>query len=119
VLAVCSSVITVVFQSRGGAVSSIDTLPAGIRVANALTSCVAYLEKTVWPAGLAVFYPDSRSTPVWQWLGALAILAGITWLAVRAGWRRPYLPVGWFWYRGTLVPVIGLIQVGRQSMADR
>jgi tetratricopeptide (TPR) repeat protein len=119
VLAVCSSVVTVVFQSRGGAVSSIDTLPMGVRLTNALTSYVAYLEKTVWPAGLAVFYPYSRSIPLWQWLGSLAILAGITWLVVRAGRRRPYLPVGWFWYLGTLVPVIGLIQVGRQSMADR
>ena len=109
--------ITVLAQSRGAA--SIDSLSIGLRVANALTSYASYLVKAVWPVRLAVFYPYSKSIPVWQWSGALVMLATATWLVVRAGRRRPYLPVGWLWYLGTLVPVIGLVQVGSQSMADR
>ena len=119
VLAACSSVITVLVQARGGAVGSVDLLPIGLRVANALKSYVMYLVKAVWPTGLAVFYPYDRSIPLWQSCGALAILAAITWLVIRARQRRPYLLVGWLWYLGTLVPVIGLVQVGTQSMADR
>jgi protein O-mannosyl-transferase len=119
VLAAGSSAITLVVQSRGGAVRSIDTVPLALRLANALTSYVWYLVDTLWPARLAVFYPYVRPIPAWQSCGALAVLAAITWLAVRACRRRPYLLVGWLWYLGTLVPVIGLVQVGTQSMADR
>jgi Flp pilus assembly protein TadD len=118
-LAACSSVITLYVQARGGAVRSIDILPIGDRVATALTSYMLYLAKTVWPSRLAVFYPYDRSLHVWQLCGAVAILAAITWLVVRERRQRPYLLVGWFWYLGTLVPVIGLVQVGTQSMADR
>jgi protein O-mannosyl-transferase len=119
VLAACSSVITLIAQSRGGAMRSIDILPIGLRVATALTSYVLYLAKAVWPSRLAVFYPYERSIHLWQWCGALAMLAAITWLVIRARRRQPYLLVGWLWYLGTLVPVIGLVQVGSQSMADR
>jgi Flp pilus assembly protein TadD len=119
VLAACSSVITLLVQSRGGAVRPIDILPIGVRVANALTSYVLYLVKAVWPSRLAVFYPYDKSIHLWQWCGALAVLAAITWLVIRARRRQPYLLVGWLWYLGTLVPVIGLVQVGSQSMADR
>jgi tetratricopeptide (TPR) repeat protein len=118
-LAACSSVITLLVQSRGGAVKSMEILPLGVRVANALTSYVTYLAKAAWPFELAVFYPYETTIQVWQWFGALAILTGVTWLVIRVRRRLPYLPVGWFWYLGTLVPVIGLIQVGTQSMADR
>jgi protein O-mannosyl-transferase len=117
-LAGCSSAITLLVQSRGGAVKSMETLTLDVRTANALTSYVMYLVKAVWPSGLAVFYPYKTSIPLWQWCGALAILAAVTWLVIRAR-RRPYLLVGWLWYLGTLVPVIGLVQVGTQSMADR
>jgi protein O-mannosyl-transferase len=118
-LAACSSVITLLVQSHGGAVKSTQILALDVRVANALISYVMYLAKAVWPSGLAVFYPYEMSIHVWQWCGALAMLAAITWLVIRARRPFPYLPVGWFWYLGTLVPVIGLIQVGTQSMADR
>jgi hypothetical protein len=119
ILAACSIVITLLVQARGGAVRSIEILPIGVRVDNALTSYVMYLAKAVWPSGLAVFYPYNTSIHFGQWCGALAILAAITWLVIRARRSRPYLLVGWLWYLGTLVPVIGLVQVGTQSMADR
>jgi protein O-mannosyl-transferase len=118
-LAAASGVVTLLVQSRGGAVGPLDVLPLGVRVANALTSYVHYMLKTIWPVGLAVFYPHAQSVPLWQSVGALAVLAAITWLAARAARRQPALLVGWCWYLVTLVPVIGLIQVGTQSMADR
>jgi protein O-mannosyl-transferase len=117
--AAAAGVVTVLVQARGGAVGSLDVLPFGVRVANALTSYVQYLLKAIWPARLAAFYPHARSIPLWQSVGALAILAAITWMAFRAARRRPALFVGWCWYLVTLAPVIGLIQVGTQSMADR
>jgi Flp pilus assembly protein TadD len=119
VLAACSSVVTVLAQSRGGAVRPLELLPIGVRVATALTSYVMYLVKAVWPSRLAVFYPLDRSIHFWQVGGALAVLVAITWLAIGARRRQPYLLVGWLWYLGTLVPVIGFVQVGMQSMADR
>jgi tetratricopeptide (TPR) repeat protein len=94
--------------------------PLHVRVGNALTSYGLYIVKTIWPVNLAAFYPHPRGgLPTWQ-IATAALALGVTTLVVL--WmvrRRPYLAVGWFWYLGTLVPVIGLIQVGRQGMADR
>jgi tetratricopeptide (TPR) repeat protein len=91
-----------------------------LRVANALVSYATYLRQTLWPADLAFFYPHpGESLPAWQVAGAAALLGGITALAVWQARRRPYLVVGWLWYLGTLVPVIGLVQVGLQGHADR
>ena len=118
-LAAVSGVVTILVQARGGAVGSLDVLPIGVRIANALTSYVRYLLKTIWPVGLAAFYPHARSVPLWQSVGALAILVAITWLVIRAARRQPALLVGWWWYLVALAPVIGVIQVGTQSMADR
>ncbi len=107
-------------QRAGGALAPIEELPLGARVANALVSYVAYLGKTFWPTGLAVFYPHrGEALPVWQVAGAALVLAAITALALAAARRRPYLTVGWLWYGVTLLPAIGLIQVGSQAMADR
>jgi tetratricopeptide (TPR) repeat protein len=79
-----------------------------------------YLGKAFWPSGLAVFYPHAaQSLPGWKIAAALALLVLISGLALRAARRHPPLFVGWFWFLGTLVPVIGLVQVGSQSMADR
>ena len=104
-------------QRRGGAVSSLQQTPLIGRMENALVSYVAYLIQFLWPANLAVFYPYATySAPLVAVAGA--ILALITLLAVRAR-RHPYLAIGWFWYLGTLVPVIGLIQIGAQARADR
>ncbi len=119
VLAACSSVITLFVQARGGAVRSMDFLPVGARVAHALTAYTSYLVKAVWPSSLAVFYPLDRSLPLWQPLAAFGLLAVTTWWVLHVRRQRPYLMVGWLWYLGTLVPVIGLVQVGTQSMADR
>ncbi len=118
-LAAFSCIITFIAQQRGGATASTHVVPLGVRTANALVSYAAYAGKMLWPRGLAVFYPYRASVSTAEWAGAALLLAGVTWLVIRAGRRRGYLAVGWFWYLGMLVPVIGLVQVGRQSMADR
>jgi Flp pilus assembly protein TadD len=118
-LAAISSVVTLLAQRHEGAIFGLEGLPLGLRLANALASYLAYIGKMLWPVRLAAFYPIPTSTPIWQAsLGAL-VLIGVTVLAIRAGRRRAYFLVGWLWYVGTLIPVIGLVQVGNQSMADR
>jgi Flp pilus assembly protein TadD len=96
-----------------------EGLTLAFRGANALVSYVGYLGKMIWPAGLAVIYPYPRGYAGWVIAGAALVLGGISGLVWWAGRRRPYLWVGWLWYVGTLVPVIGLVQVGSQAMADR
>jgi tetratricopeptide (TPR) repeat protein len=118
ILVAASSLITVYAQQRGGAVGSLEVYPLEARVVNAMTSYVRYIGKMVWPQNLAVLYPYPEISPVWG-LGAGLCLVGISILVIRVARRHPYLLVGWFWYLGTLVPVIGLVQVGLQSMADR
>jgi len=116
-LAAASCVITYLAQ-RPQAVAALDLFPIGIRVENALVAYVSYIGKMVWPARLAIFYPHPESAlPAWQVAAAALGLVGITAAVLRL--RRPYLVVGWLWYLTTLLPVIGLIQVGMQSMADR
>ena len=116
---VASSVVTFLVQKKGGAVSTLVGLPVGARAANALVSYLRYVGKTVWPDDLAVLYPHPGHWP-WGWVVAATVfLLGITALAVWSRERVPALLVGWFWFVGTLVPVIGLVQVGIQSMADR
>ena len=118
-LAGVSSVVTFVVQRREGAVVELEAIPWGLRVANSAVSYVAYLSKMVWPAHLAAYYPYPKSLPPWQVLGAVVLLTGVTLVVTRQARRRPYLLVGWLWFLVTLVPVIGLVQVGLQSMADR
>lgn len=117
-LSTAACVATYSVQGAGGAFGTrsfaIDT-----RLANALVAYVRYLGKLVWPTNLAVFYPYPESWAVWQVLGSLLILIGITWYCLRAIRPSPGLLVGWLWFLGTLVPAIGLVQVGSQSMADR
>jgi tetratricopeptide (TPR) repeat protein len=118
-LSAVSSVVTFAAQRAGGSVASMDVIPLGHRVANALASYAAYLKKTVWPADLAAFYPRPER-PDWpSAFASLLLVAGFTFLALRMRRSRPYLTTGWFWFLGTLVPVIGLVQVGDQAMADR
>jgi tetratricopeptide (TPR) repeat protein len=106
-VAAVSSVVTYLVQQSGGAFHFGRGLPLKIRIANGLVSYVHYIGKTFWPGNLGVFYPHPGSgLPMWQ----------ATILAVR---RYPYLIVGWLWYLGSLVPVIGLVQVGEQALADR
>ncbi len=119
VLAAISSVVTVLVQQHGGAVAGLERVPLSLRLTNATASYLAYIGKMLWPVRLAAFYPLEPSTQVWQAsLGAL-LLIGVTIFAIRAGLRHGYFLVGWLWYVGTLIPVIGLVQVGNQSMADR
>ena len=120
VLAAVSSVVTFIVQKSGGAVAALAVYPIKIRVANALVSYVSYMIKMIWPQNLAIFYPHpGHSLPMWQAVAAGLLLLLISIAVIRAGRRQPYLAVGWFWYLGTLVPVIGLVQVGAQAMADR
>ena len=118
-LAAGASLVTFIAQQQGHAVQSLRVLPAGLRVSNSLVTYVTYIVRMFWPAKLAVFYPYSHQLPVWRAVAAGVVLAGITVLALRRLHSSPYLAVGWFWYIGTLVPVIGLVQVGGQSSADR
>ena len=118
-LAIVSSVITFWAQKKGGAVGSMELYPLTSRVANALVSYVKYIGKTIWPVDLAAFYPHPGSLPAWQVVGAGVLLVLITVAALRSLRQRPWFVVGWLWFVGTLVPVIGLVQIGLQAMADR
>lgn len=123
-LAMASCVATYMAEGKGHAVSM--GLPLGPRIANVIASYVKYLGKTLWPANLSVFYPHpdlryplSTQWPDWQILvGALLVVAVCAFALLRHK-RQPWFVTGWFWYLGTLVPVIGIIQVGKQGMADR
>jgi tetratricopeptide (TPR) repeat protein len=115
-LTVVFSIVTFFTQQKGGAIAP---FPIVLRVANALVSYVSYMGKMIWPAGLTVFYPHPGMQPMWQVAGACLLLVCISFLAIRAVRSRPYFAVGWLWYVGTLVPVIGLVQVGSFAMADR
>jgi tetratricopeptide (TPR) repeat protein len=117
-LSAASAVVTYLAQAGSGAVDALP-IPFAMRVENALVSCVVYIVKMFWPAGLAVFYPYPQEIPAWEAACAAIAIIGISALTLREFRTRPYLAVGWFWYLGTLVPVIGLIQVGAQARADR
>ena len=120
VLAAASSVVTFLAQQKGGSMGTIETYSVGVRAANALAAYVTYLVKTFWPADLAIFYlHPGRTLPVWQVIGSGAALLGLVAMALRLREKRPYLAMGAFWYLITLIPVIGLVQVGSQAMADR
>lgn len=120
VLVIISVVLTLVFQRIGGAITSTEALPMNLRFGNAAVSYIRYIGKMAWPTHLAVFYPHPRvDLPPWQPILAFMILAGISAVIIHIGRHKRYLTVGWLWYLGTLVPVIGLIQVGSQAMADR
>jgi protein O-mannosyl-transferase len=116
-LSAASSLITLRYQQAS--LAPLDVAPWSLRAANALVAYAAYLGKLFLPRHLAVFYPIPLSIPAWQAAGAALLLIAITALAVRRARREPWLLTGWLWFLGTLVPVIGLVQVGRQAMADR
>ena len=120
VLAALFSIVAFITQKEVRAVMSLKAFPLTSRFANAMVAYVSYLGQMFWPARLALLYPlPNHNLPIWQALAAGLALAVLTLLALRQKWRHPYLPVGWLWYLGTLVPVIGLVQVGGQAMADR
>jgi len=119
-LSVISSVITFLAQQSDRAMAGADTLALRIRFANAVVSYLRYIGKMVWPSKLAVLYPYHIDRLLFlKAAAAVLVLLGVSILAIRLASRHRYLPVGWFWYLGTLVPVIGFIQVGSQTFADR
>ena len=118
-LSVAVSVLTFVVQKRGGAVAVGENLPLGARSGNALISYCRYLGKLFWPTNLAVFYPRPEHWPMVKVLFAGGLLLGVSGLLLVPRRRFPFLLMGWLWFLGTLVPVIGLVQSGDQAMADR
>ncbi|MEJ2092422.1 MAG: tetratricopeptide repeat protein [Syntrophobacterales bacterium] len=117
-LSAVSCLITLSAQSHSGSVMPLYIRPLGPRIANALVAYVKYVVKMFWPPPMAMFYP-LNPVPWWQALAAALVLLTVTALMLSRAQRSPYLAVGWLWYLGTMVPVIGLVQVGGQAMADR
>ncbi len=119
-LTIGSSILTFFAQKYGGAMTTPDEFPLRVRLANALVTYCVYIGKMIWPTKLAVLYPHpGTSLPIWAAPGAALLLLAVTTLVLIFRKSRPYLTVGWLWYVITLVPVIGLIQVGKQAMANR
>jgi tetratricopeptide (TPR) repeat protein len=116
-LSAIASVIAYRIQSSTGAVT--ESIPWQVRIAKALVSYLTYLRQTLWPADLAVFYPYPKTIQASHAALALALILVVALVALRFWRSRPYLAVGWFWYLGTLIPVIGLVKIGEQSHADR
>lgn len=119
VLTIVSSMITFWAQHKGNSIIPIERLNFSERLGNAIVSYVNYLGKIFWPADLAIFYPYAISLTTWEIFISAIILIVITIVSLYHIKKLPFLFVGWFWYLGTLVPVIGLVQVGKQAMADR
>ena len=118
-LSLASCAVTVWAQHQGGALATIEKVPLSCRLANAVSSYIGYLTNAVWPVRLAVFYPFPPNLTLSGQMLGLGFLVAATVLAIALARRAPYLLTGWLWFIGTLVPVIGLVQVGSQAMADR
>jgi Tfp pilus assembly protein PilF len=118
-LSVLSAAVTVYAQTSGGAVKDLDIFPPAVRAANAVVAYASYIIKMIWPVDLAFLYPHPGMPPGWQVAGAFLMLVVITVFALVRAEKKPYVIFGWLWFTGTLVPVIGLVQVGMQAMADR
>src|SRR5262249_23673640 len=117
-MSAASSALTFLAQRSYGSVITMERLPLSMRLGNAAISYISYLAKFFWPAKLGVFYPYSPPQAA-AVFGALLALIALTAACLLTIGRRPYLAVGWLWYLGALVPVIGVVQVGVQSRADR
>jgi Tfp pilus assembly protein PilF len=118
-IVVASSIGAVLAQRSVGAVGSLDVYPLTVRLGNAAIAYATYLWMTVWPFDLAIFYPHPKTVSGWRLAASLVVLAVLTALALRERSRRPWILVGWLWYLGTLVPLIGLVQLGDIALADR
>ena len=119
ILVAASCIVTVYAQRSADSIASLGHNPVEVRLANALVSYAEYIQKMLWPVDLAVMYPHAGMPASWMIATALLLLGSISYVAFRKAREMPFLLVGWLWYLGTLVPVIGLVQVGSQSMADR
>ncbi len=113
------SVVAIFTQNKEGALAPLDVYSLKVRIANALVSYINYIGKMLWPSKLAILYPHQVNLPWWKVTVASLLLALISFLVIIAIRKKPYIIVGWLWYIGTLIPVIGLVQIGGQSMADR
>ena len=114
------SIVTFSVQLKIGLMKSFIHYPSLWRIENALVSYIIYIEKMFWPVNLAIFYPYPRGNiPLWQIIGAVLVLVFITSIAFWKLRQHPYIAVGWLWFLGTLIPVIGIFQVGLQARADR
>ena len=123
-LSLAASVVTYVVQQGAGAMTTAGAVPLGLRLVNGVVSYVRYVGKLIWPVDLAVLYPHPNlpgGTPwaAWEVIAAATVLLGVTVGCLLMARRRGYLIVGWLWFLGTLVPVVGVVQVGAQAMADR
>jgi len=119
VMASGSIALTILAARTGGALTTFARFPLSVRLANSLHAYAAYIGKLFWPQDLAVFYPHPGNLALWQTILSGLLITSVTVLVLKQRRLRPYLLVGWFWFLGTLVPVIGLVQVGLQAMADR
>jgi Tfp pilus assembly protein PilF len=120
-LVVASSIITFIVQRQGGSMRwSEETLPFFTRIVNAVAAYGYYVVKSIWPDDIVIFYPHPGTMmPVWQIAGSAILIVGISFVVIRAWEAKPYLFVGWFWFLGTLLPVIGIVQVGWHFIAYR
>jgi len=120
ILSITSILVSSLSSKNIGMLVSTETVPIWLRVKNGLVSYIIYIQKMIWPVDLAVFYPYPKYIPFWQLTVACLVLATITGAVLRTRKQGPYLSVGWLWYLGTLIPVIGLVQQGLWSaLADR
>ncbi|MGV7221343.1 MAG: tetratricopeptide repeat protein [Nitrospinales bacterium] len=120
VITIASCIVTFSAQKGGGGLQSTEIFPFKARLINALVSYIEYLEKIIWPKSLVVLYPHPGSTlAIWKGVVCAIALIIVSTIAIKMIKKAPYFAVGWFWYLGTMIPVIGIIQVGVQSMADR
>ena len=118
-LTIACSVVTVIAQRSHGAVQDLESFSVATRVANATVGYARYLGMIFWPVDLVAYYPHTRRPTVGLALGAVGLIVAVSVLSWRLRRTRPWWLVGWLWFLGTLVPVIGLVQVGGQSIADR
>jgi len=120
IIAVIFCILTFIIQRNGGVMAPLEALPLKTRIANALISYVSYVVKAIWPNNMSYYYPYLIGTfSVWQICGTTLLITSVVLGAIYLSRQYPYVLVGLFWYFGTLVPVIGLVQVSNQAMADR
>ncbi len=119
VLAMVVAILTIIGQQAAGAMATVNDLPFGLRAANIVRSYAVYIWMTIWPSGLAIVYPFPESYPAIEVVGALAVLAGISYLVWQRRLSSPWLLAAWLWYLIAASPTIGFIQVGPQPYADR
>jgi Flp pilus assembly protein TadD len=119
IITIAAGVTTYIAEQGIGGIGTAEQYPLEVRLANAAVSYGEYIWKMVWPLELSVMYPHQGMPPSWKIVAAILFLTAVSTLAIRHARRCPFLLVGWLWYLGTLLPVIGLVQVGYHAMADR